>query len=48
MNWGTTTNAQLLAKYNATIYKHDWRNEKSASRIVYSGRRNKNSDTRII
>ena len=32
----------------ATIYKYDWRNEKSASRIVYSEHRNKKYDTRIV
>jgi len=35
-------------KYDNVIWKYDWRNEKSASRIFYSEHRNKNSDTRIV
>ena len=38
----------LICQYDTTIYKYDWRNEKSASRFVYSEHRNKNYDTRIV
>ena len=37
-----------MVKYDATIYKYDWQNEKSASRIIYSEHRNKKYDTRIV